>query len=117
MYPDYMEKTPAVSFKGTSFIAESYRRLVKHRKQTAPNIKKIAVDTSLLYKGMIDMLYWDFLIMRVGYEDHVEEARQIYLEYVEDNMQILRQYGIQSEAEILTGNILKCSKRFDKKKD
>jgi len=55
--------------------------------------------------------------MRVGYEDHVEEARQIYLEYVEDNMQILRQYGIQSEAEILTGNILKCSKRFDKKKD
>lgn len=52
-----------------------------------------------------------------GFENYVEEATQIYLEYVEDNMRILRQYGIQSEAEILTGNILKCHKRFAKKKD
>jgi RNA-dependent RNA polymerase len=101
-YPEYMEKKPQISFKGTSFIAESFRRLVKHRKNTAPNIKNIQADNSLLCEG---------------FDEYVEEATQIYLEYVEDNMRILRQYGIQSEAEILTGNILKCNKRFAKKKD
>lgn len=50
-YPDYMEKNQRISFKGTSFIAESFRRLVKHRKNTAPNIKSIEVDNSLLYEG------------------------------------------------------------------
>ena len=63
-------------------------------------------------------MWWDLPnLVTAGFAEYVEEATQIYLEYVEDNMRILRQYGIQSEAEILTGNILKCNKRFAKKKD
>lgn len=63
-------------------------------------------------------MWWDLPnLVTAGFDEYVEEATQIYLEYVEDNMRILRQYGIQSEAEILTGNILKCNKRFAKKKD
>jgi hypothetical protein len=46
-----MEKKPQISFKGTSFIAESFRRLVKHRKNTAPNLKNIQADNSLLCEG------------------------------------------------------------------
>ncbi|KAE9459927.1 hypothetical protein C3L33_08167, partial [Rhododendron williamsianum] len=105
-YPDFMEKPDKTFYKSECVIGKLFRAV----KDIAPHsIKSFTRDVSW---GSYD------LDMEVeGFQDYLEEAFDCKTEYDYKLGNLMDYYGIKTEAEILSGSIMKMSKSFDRRKD
>ncbi|KAI8545560.1 hypothetical protein RHMOL_Rhmol07G0048800 [Rhododendron molle] len=105
-YPDFMEKPDKTFYKSECVIGKLFRAV----KDIAPHsIKSFTRDVS---RGSYD------LDMEVeGFQDYLEEAFDCKTEYDYKLGNLMDYYGIKTEAEILSGSIMKMSKSFDRRKD
>ncbi|KAE9452333.1 hypothetical protein C3L33_15759, partial [Rhododendron williamsianum] len=105
-YPDFMEKPDKTFYKSECVIGKLFRAA----KDVAPHsIKSFTKDVS---RELYD------LDMEVeGFQDYLEQAFDRKTEYDYKLGNLMDYYGIKTEAEILSGSIMKMSKSFDRRKD
>jgi len=104
-YPDFMEKLDKVTYESTGVIGKLYREIKKH----TPHIKHFTRDVA--------RRSYDTDLIVDGYEDYISEAIEFKEEYDFKLGNLMDHYGIKSEAEIISGCILKMAKNFTKSSD
>ncbi|KZV22426.1 RNA-dependent RNA polymerase 1-like [Dorcoceras hygrometricum] len=107
-YPDFMEKPDKTTYESQRVIGKLYRAV----KDKAPDSTTIKSFTKHVAKSSYDPQ------MEVdGFEDYIDDAFQYKTEYDFKLGNLMEYYGIKTEAEILTGGIMKTGKTFDRRKD
>lgn len=107
-YPDFMEKLDKVTYESRGVIGKLYRAIKDH----APQPGQIKAFTKEVARKSYDP------DMEVdGFEEYVDEAFWLKGEYDFKLGNLMEHYGIKTEAEILSGSIMKMSKTFNKYKD
>ncbi|KAL6911456.1 hypothetical protein ACP4OV_000261 [Aristida adscensionis] len=104
-YPDFMEKLDKVTYESKGVIGKLYREIKKH----TPHIKYFTKDVA--------RRSYDTDLIVDGYEDYITEAIEFKQEYDFKLGNLMDHYGIKSEAEIISGCILKMAKNFTKSSD
>ncbi|KAG2653844.1 hypothetical protein PVAP13_1NG415300 [Panicum virgatum] len=104
-YPDFMEKLDKVTYESSGVIGRLYREIKKH----TPHIKHFTRDVA--------RRSYDTDLIVDGYEDYISEAIEFKEEYDFKLGNLMDHYGIKSEAEIISGCILKMAKNFTKSSD
>nr|TKW41465.1 hypothetical protein SEVIR_1G318000v2 [Setaria viridis] len=107
-YPDFMEKPDKATYgpvclKGV--IGKLYREIKKH----TPHVKYFTMDVAR-WSSDSDLIV-------DGYEDYITEAIEFKQEYDFKLGYLMDHYGIKSEAEIMSGCILKMARNFTKSCD
>ena len=107
-FPDFMEKPDRPSYESKNVIGKLFRAV----KGIAPNISYIRSFTR-----DVAMRCYDSDMEAEGFEDYVEDA--IYHKTIYDYKlgNLLDYYGIKSESEIFSGNIMRMSKSFTRRRD
>ncbi|KAF5442851.1 hypothetical protein F2P56_035469 [Juglans regia] len=107
-YPDFMEKPNKKSYKSKSVIGKLFQE-----------VKDIASPTSPVASFTLDLAkqHYDPEMEVEGFEDYLSDASKYKCDYDYKLGDMMEYYGIQTEAEILSGNVLKMSKHFDRKRD
>ncbi|CAF2744395.1 unnamed protein product [Rotaria sp. Silwood2] len=105
-YPHFMEKNDKIKYRSKSILGQLYDRTQSYDSDIHVNEEEeIKTTSSFPYKS--------FFI--VGDKCYIKDARMIKSEYDRDILRIMRQYGIQYEAEIVSGCLLKfTSKQYAK---
>ncbi|CAF3011562.1 unnamed protein product [Rotaria sp. Silwood2] len=105
-YPHFMEKNDKPTYHSKYILGQLYDKTPSYNSDIHINEEEeIRATSSFPYKS--------FLI--AGYKNHIKDARVIKGEYDRDIFRIMRQYGIQNEAEIVSGCLLKfTSKQYAK---
>lgn len=107
-YPDFMDKPDKTSYISERVIGKLFRKV----KDKAPQASSIATFTRDVARRSYDA------DMEVdGFEDYIDEAFDYKTEYDNKLGNLMDYYGIKTEAEILSGGIMKASKTFDRRKD
>jgi len=108
MYPDFMEKHDKPTYKSQSVIGKLFRQ-----------VKDIASCTSPinLFTREVAKQYYDPDMEVVGFKEYISDALDYKSEYDSKLGNLMDYYGIETEAEILNGKILKMSKCFNKRRD
>ncbi|CAM0944297.1 unnamed protein product [Alopecurus aequalis] len=104
-YPDFMEKLDRVTYESKGVIGMLYREIKKQNPHVGHFTKDVArrsYDTDLIVDG---------------YKDYIAEAAHFKDEYDFKLGNLMEHYGIKSEAEIISGCILKMAKNFTKSSD
>jgi RNA-dependent RNA polymerase len=104
-YPDFMEKLDKVTYVSEGVIGKLYREIKKH----TPHIKHFTREVA--------RRSYDTDLIVDGYEDYINEAIEFKEEYDFRLGNLMDHYGIKSEAEIISGCILKMAKNFTKSSD
>ncbi|XP_062222084.1 probable RNA-dependent RNA polymerase 1 [Phragmites australis] len=104
-YPDFMEKLDKVTYVSQGAIGKLYREIKKH----TPRIKYFTKDVA--------RRSYDTDLIVDGYEEYITEAMEFKEEYDFKLGNLMDHYGIKSEAEIISGCILKMAKNFTKSSD
>ncbi|PUZ77534.1 hypothetical protein GQ55_1G380000 [Panicum hallii var. hallii] len=104
-YPDFMEKLDKVTYESSGVIGKLYREIKKH----TPHIKHFTRDVA--------RRSYDTDLIVDGYKDYISEAIEFKEEYDFKLCNLMDHYGIKSEAEIISGCILKMAKNFTKSSD
>ncbi|KAH0675158.1 hypothetical protein KY285_022959 [Solanum tuberosum] len=108
-YPDFMDKPP----DKTTYISERViGKLFRKVKDKAPQASSTAIFTRDVARRSYDA---DLEVD--GFEDYIDEAFDYKTEYDNKLGNLMDYYGIKTEAEILSGGIMKTSKTFDRRKD
>ncbi|XP_071927776.1 RNA-dependent RNA polymerase 1-like [Coffea arabica] len=107
-YPDYMEKSDKTTYESRHVIGKLFRE-----------VKEIAPDTSSIrsFTREVARKSYDIDMEVDGFEDYVDEAFDFKSEYDYKLGNLMDYYGIKTEAEILSGGIMKMSRSFDRRKD
>ncbi|KAJ8753412.1 hypothetical protein K2173_019811 [Erythroxylum novogranatense] len=107
-YPDFMEKPDKPTYISNNVIGKLFRAVKDAAPESSPVIPftKEAARRSYDYDMEVD-----------GFEKYVDEAFHYKTEYDKQLGNLMDYYGIKTEAEILSGWILKTSKSFDRKRD
>ncbi|KAJ3297514.1 hypothetical protein HK104_000416 [Borealophlyctis nickersoniae] len=95
-YPDFMEKPHKPSYKSTKAIGEIYR----------------SVEVSL---QLIKDFKPDERLFVPGFEDFVDDARRTKMAYDLELCSLMRQYGIKSEFELVSGYLFKLDEGIKKR--
>ena len=107
-YPDFMEKPDKSTYISKNVIGQLFREV----KDIAPHDSCITSFTLQVAKKSYDP------DMEVdGFEDYLEDAFYYKGNYDYKLGNLLDYYGIKTEAEILSGNIMRMSKSFTKRRD
>ncbi|XP_048318404.2 RNA-dependent RNA polymerase 1-like [Ziziphus jujuba] len=107
-YPDFMEKPDKQTYESQNVIGKLFREV----KDIAPNTSSIRSFTSEVARKSYDP------DMEVdGFEDYLDDACYYKNSYDYKLGNLLDYYGIKTEAEILSGSILRMSKSFTKRRD
>lgn len=104
-YPDFMEKLDRVTYESKGVIGKLYREIKKqnpHVEHFTKDVARRSYDTDLIVDG---------------YQDYITEAMYLKEEYDFKLGNLMEHYGIKSEAEIISGCILKMAKNFTKSSD
>ncbi|KAM0861403.1 hypothetical protein ACQ4PT_045911 [Festuca glaucescens] len=104
-YPDFMEKLDRATYESKGVIGKLYREIKKQNPRIGHFTKDVArrsYDTDMIVDG---------------YEDYIDEAVWFKGEYDFKLGNLMDHYGIKSEAEIISGCILKMAKNFTKSSD
>jgi RNA-dependent RNA polymerase len=104
-YPDFMEKLDRATYESKGAIGKLYREIKKQNPHVGHFTKDVArrsYDTDLIVDG---------------YKDYIAEAVWFKGEYDFKLGNLMEHYGIKSEAEIISGCILKMAKNFTKSSD
>lgn len=104
-YPDFMEKLDRATYVSEGVIGKLYREIKKQN----PHIRHFTKDVATLS--------YDTDLIVDGYQDYITEAVWFKEEYDFKLGNLMEHYGINSEAEIISGCILKMAKNFTKKSD
>lgn len=107
-YPDFMEKPDKTTYHSKRVIGKLFREV----KDKAPEASSIATFTRDVARRSYDA---DLEVD--GFEDYIDEAFDFKTEYDNKLGNLMDYYGIKTEAEILSGGIMKASKTFDRRKD
>ena len=109
-YPDFMEKPPdKTTYESQNVIGKLFRE-VRHTAPQSSSVKSFF--TSEVAKKSYD------LDMEVdGFEDYLDDAFDYKKEYDFKLGNLMDYYGIKTEAELLSGSIMKMSKTFDRRRD
>ncbi|EPS70289.1 hypothetical protein M569_04468, partial [Genlisea aurea] len=105
-FPDFMEKSDRVSYQSENVLGKLYREV--------RDIEPLSITA--FTRDVAERSY-DPDLEIPGYEDYVEEAHSYKDEYDYKLGNLMDYYGVKTEAEMLTGGILKMSKTFDRRKD
>ncbi|GMY18195.1 probable RNA-dependent RNA polymerase 1 [Fagus crenata] len=108
VYPDFMEKSDKPTYESKHVIGKLFR-----------GVKEIASHTSPVNTLTPDVAKQSYdPDMEVdGFKDYISDAFKYRSEYDYKLRNLMDYYGIETEAEILSGNILKTSKLFDRRRD
>lgn len=107
-YPDFMDKPDKTAYKSERIIGKLFREV----KDITP---QAALPTSFTER---EAQNWYDPDMEVeGFEECIDEAIYYKSEYDFKLGNLMEYYGIKTEAEILSGAIMKTSKTFDRRKD
>jgi len=104
-YPDFMEKLDRATYDSKGVIGKLYREIKKQNPRVGHFTKDVArrsYDTDLIVDG---------------YKDYIAEAAECKEEYDFKLCNLMEHYGIKTEAEIISGCILKMAKNFTKSSD
>ncbi|TYH78510.1 hypothetical protein ES332_D04G232300v1 [Gossypium tomentosum] len=107
-YPDFMEKPDKFTYESQSVIGQLYREVksieaeVSIGKHFTKSIAKRSYDPDMEFEGFLAYV-----------NDAVHHKKQ----YDNRLASLMRTYGVKTEAEIISGCILKLSKSFDRKVD
>ncbi|KAM3225215.1 hypothetical protein ACQJBY_058138 [Aegilops geniculata] len=104
-YPDFMEKLDKATYVSEGVIGKLYREIKKQNPHIGHFTKDVArrsYDTDLIVDG---------------YQDYITEAVWFKEQYDFKLGNLMEHYGIHSEAEIISGCILKMANNFTKKND
>jgi RNA-dependent RNA polymerase len=104
-YPDFMEKLDKITYESKGVIGKLYREIKKH----TPHIKYFTKDVA--------RRSYDTDLIVSGFQDYITEAMEFKEEYDFKLGNLMDHYGIKSEAEIMSGCILKMAKNFTKSSD
>lgn len=107
-YPDFMDKPDKPTYESQNVIGKLFRE-VKERSPSSTSIRSFTREIARCSYDP-DMEY-------DGFEDHLDDAEYYKSQYDYKLGNLMEYYGITSEAEILSGNIMRMSKSFDKRKD
>ncbi|XP_030958897.1 probable RNA-dependent RNA polymerase 1 [Quercus lobata] len=107
-YPDFMEKSDKRTYKSERVIGKLFREVKDLASLTSP----MTPFTSEVAKQCYDP------DMEVdGFKDYISDAFYYKREYDRKLVSLMDYYGIETEAEILSGHILTMSKSFGKRRD
>ncbi|VAI60598.1 unnamed protein product [Triticum turgidum subsp. durum] len=104
-YPDFMEKLDRATYVSEGAMGKLYREI----KKQSPRIGHFTKDVA--------RRSYDSDLIVDGYQDYIEEAVWMKGEYDFKLGNLMEHYGIKSEAEIISGCILKMAKNFTKSSD
>lgn len=107
-YPDFMEKHDKSFYESQRVIGKLYRE-VKSIAPSTINIKSLTKEVATLS--------YDPDMEVAGFRDYIDEAFKYKTEYDNKLGNMMDYYGIKTEAEIISGCIMKMGKSFDKKRD
>ncbi|XP_048319250.2 probable RNA-dependent RNA polymerase 1 isoform X1 [Ziziphus jujuba] len=107
-YPDFMEKLDKPTYESQNVIGKLYREV----KDIAPHTSSIK---SFTYKVATDSYDHDMEVD--GFEDYIDDAFYYKGNYDYKLGNLLDYYGIKTEAEIISGNIMRMKKPFSKRRD
>ncbi|XVE81410.1 hypothetical protein DITRI_Ditri15bG0061200 [Diplodiscus trichospermus] len=107
-YPDFLEKPDKPTYQSRSIIGKLFREV----KDLAPNECSINSITQEKLKRCYDR---DMEID--GFEDYIDDAFFHKSNYDYKLGNLMDYYGIKTEAEILSGGIIKMSRSFTKRRD
>lgn len=107
-YPDFMEKPDKPTYESPNVIGKLFRE-VKERSPQATSIRKFTRE--IARKSYDSDMEYD------GFEDYLDDAHYYKSQYDYKLGNLMDYYGIKTEGEILSGNIMRMSKSFDKRKD
>ncbi|KAJ4974442.1 hypothetical protein NE237_007616 [Protea cynaroides] len=106
-YPDFMEKLDKASYESPGVIGKLFREIKDSTSHTS-----LTRFTKEVARGSYDP------DMKVdGFENYIEDAYYYKGEYDSKLRHIMDHYGIKTEAEILSGSIMKMARPFTKKHD
>ncbi|KAF3945295.1 hypothetical protein ACB098_03G083200 [Castanea mollissima] len=108
VYPDFMEKPDKRTYKSERVIGKLFREV----KDLASLKSPVTPFTSEVAKQCYDP---DMEVN--GFKDYISDAIYYKREYDHKLGSLMDYYGIETEAEIFSGNILTISKSFDKRRD
>ncbi|KAL4575651.1 hypothetical protein LXL04_022502 [Taraxacum kok-saghyz] len=107
-YPDFMEKPDKTTYESHNVIGKLFRK-VKHiapqNSPVSPFTRDVAVQT------------YDADMEVDGFEYYLDEAYDFKEEYDNKLGNLMDYYGIKTEAELLSGSIMKMSRSFDRRND
>ena len=107
-YPDFMEKSDKRTYKSERVIGKLFREVKDLASHTSP----VTPFTSEVAKQCYDP------DMEVdGFKDYISDAFYYRREYDRKMVSLMEYYGIETEAEILSGHILTMPKSFEKRRD
>ncbi|KAG6509953.1 probable RNA-dependent RNA polymerase 1 [Zingiber officinale] len=107
-YPDFMEKQDRVTYESKGIIGKLYRAIKEHK----PDCVQIKTFTK-----QVAVQSYDADMEVDGFEEHLNDAFFFKGEYDFKLGNLMDHYGIKTEAEIISGNIMKMSKIFTKNRD
>lgn len=107
-YPDFMEKPDKPTYESKCVLGKLFRE-----------VKEIAPHNSYIksFTREVAMRSYDHDMEVDGFENYVDDAFDYKTAYDNQLGNLMDYYGIKTEAEILSGNIMKMSKSFDRRKD
>lgn len=107
-YPDFMEKPDKTTYVSERVIGKLFREV----KDIAPHTVNLRSFTREVARRSYDM---DLEVD--GFRDYIDDAFDYKTEYDYKLGNLMDYYGIKTEAEILSGGVMKQSKTFDRRKD
>lgn len=107
-YPDFMEKPDKTTYKSQNVIGKLFW-----------DVKDIAPQDSPVNPFTLEVARqtYDADMEVDSFMDYVDEAFDFKTEYDYKLGNLMDYYGIKTEAELLTGSIMKMSKSFDRRND
>ncbi|XP_060186891.1 RNA-dependent RNA polymerase 1-like isoform X2 [Lycium barbarum] len=107
-YPDFMEKPDKPTYHSERVLGKLFRKV----KDKTPQSSSIATFTREVARRSYDA---DLEVY--GFEDYIDEAFDYKTQYDNKLGNMMDYYGIETEAEILSGGIMKVSNTFDRRRD
>ncbi|XP_044472969.1 probable RNA-dependent RNA polymerase 1 [Mangifera indica] len=107
-YPDFMDKAEHMTYQSERVMGRLYREV----KGIAPHeaaIKSFTKETAIRS--------FDSDMEVDGFKKYVNEALHYKCEYDSQLSNLMKHFGIETEAEIVSGCIIKIAKCFDKRRD
>ncbi|XAR72184.1 RNA-directed RNA polymerase [Bertholletia excelsa] len=108
-YPDFMEKPDKPTFVSEHVIGKLFRA-----------VKDISLSSSSVkpfFTREVARKSYDPDMEVDGFEDYIDSAFDYKTEYDFKLRNLMDYYGIKTEAEILSGSIIKMSRTFDRRRD
>ncbi|XP_027360341.1 RNA-dependent RNA polymerase 1 isoform X2 [Abrus precatorius] len=107
-YPDFMEKPDKPTYESCNVIGKLFRE-VQGISTSAGSISSFTLELAIKS--------YDLDMEVDGFKDYVDDAFYHKRNYDYKLGNLMDYYGIKTEAEILSGNIMKMSKSFNKRRD